>query len=263
MKLNVKTANPQLVKILKVIGLPGGGALILHTKNWDYFVSRLDEKGISSTVYSTGGKVSGLILFSSEEMLVLGKYGNIAHVVLTDGNKKEEFKVDVGELVDGLVLDNDNLLLVDNEKGELFTYNMTSKSKKPLLDKLGKPTSVAKQLTNKGNIIYLICYARFNKIEIYDSNWTWNQTLKIDFAQSAVFASDNTMFVAHENNVSEYTLDGALVRHWLNKQDGINRPAGLSFIHPYLWVIYEETSRKLNVKCFEIYQEDNICSTYL
>ena len=252
MKLNVKTANPQLDKILKVIGLPDGGALILHNEDWTYVVIRLDEKGISSTVYSTDEKISGLILFSSEEMLVLGKYGNIAHVVLTEGNKKKEFKVDVGELVDGLVLDNDNLLLVDNEKGELFTYDMTSESKKPLLDKLVKPTSVAKQLTNKGNI-YLICYSRFNKIEMYDSNWTLNHTLKIDLAQSAIFASDSTVFVAHENNVSEYTLDGALVRHWLNKQDGINRPAGLSFIHPYLWVIYEETSRKLNVKCFEIY----------
>ena len=44
---------------------------------------------------------------------------------------------------------------------------------------------------------------------------------------SCFFASDNTMFVEHEKNVSEYTLDGALVRHLVNKQGGINRPAGV------------------------------------
>ena len=74
------------------------------------------------------------------------------------------YEAECEALVDGVPLEKTNLLLVDNENGESFTYDMTSEAKKPLLlDKLSKPTTVAKQLTNKGNI-YQICYSCFKDI---------------------------------------------------------------------------------------------------
>ena len=100
-----------------VQSLPEGEVLVVGVigiLNCEYHVLRLDNNGsVIQTLIVTPEEINGFILMESDVLLVCS--GAITRVRMGDGavTKKYNVKGVTGSLVSGLVLDEDNILLVE------------------------------------------------------------------------------------------------------------------------------------------------------
>ena len=86
--------------------------------------------------------------------------------------KVQEYKVlDEGWLWDGIKIDDDDqVLLVDYNKGEVITYNMKTRNKHVVIDMLDVLTSVDKAVTDQG-VFYIVNEEWACTVRVYNDRW--------------------------------------------------------------------------------------------
>ena len=216
--LDVCQVNREIRQPIRVLGLPGGEALVIHKQDDQFYCTRLDHTGATVRTFLTSPVgMTGLIMLNQEDLIILQGDGTITKVKLSDGTVVHTYKVDVGYLYDGVIHDDNTLILVDRLRGEVFTYCMSDQHKDIKIKKLNHPTCVTKTETNQG-ALYLVCEAGNNKLHIYSSSWTLQRSigsLGSGYGQFMLpwyvqVLPTNNILVADRNNhrISEYNMNG-------------------------------------------------------
>ena len=255
--------NKEIRFVIRVLVLPGGGALVIHKQDNQFYCTRLDHTGATVRILLTSPvRMTGLMMLNQEDLIILQQDGTITKVKLSDGTVVHTYKVDVDWPYDGVIHDDNTLILVDCNRGEVFTYCMSDQHKDIKIKKLNSPSCVTKTETNQGTM-YLVCESGNHKVHIYNTSWTLQRSIgspgydngQFDLPYYVLVLPTNNILVADLNNhrISEYNMNGQFIRHVLQQQDGIYRPLQISY-HPHLWVIYWDSDDSFKVKCFQIFK---------
>ena len=260
LKLDVRQCNPDLGGLYNMLPLQDGTVLVRHTKDNKRHVSRLSNRGdVIRDLITTDKDITGFILMSNNECLIL-HYDSLQSVRIEDGKVLGSgYKVpDVGWLCDGIRIDDDQVLLVDSDKKEVITYNMKTRNKHVVIDKLNRPTSVDKAVTDQG-VFYIVNEWRADTVSVYNDRWRLVTSIggkgdrdgRLNNPDTARVLPDNTVIVSDCNNhrISRFTIQGDFIDHVIKQSDGIRRPTRLAVQYPYVWVAGIE-----NIKCYQIYQ---------
>ena len=264
MKLDYKSSNPDLGSLWDILPLQDGTVLVDHYKDNKYHVIRLSDRGeVIRKLITTDKDIRGYILKSNNECLILHKDGSLQRVRIEDGQVLGSgYKVpDVGELYDGIRIDDDQVLIADVDKGEVITYNMKTRNKHVVIDKLKDPTSVDKAVTDQG-VFYIVNERGAHTVSVYNDRWMLVTSIggegdsngRLNNPQSARVLPDNTVIVTDCNNnrISRFTIQGDFTNHVIKQSDGIRYPTRLAVQYPYVWV--SEGHPHYNIKCYQIYQ---------
>ena len=250
---------------MRVLVLPGGEALVIHKPDDQYYCTRLDHTGATvRTLLTSPVVMTGLMMLNQEDLIILHHDGTITKVKLSDGTVVHTYKVDVDYLEDGVIHDDNTLILVDYDRGEVFTYCMSDQHKDIKIKKLKTPTCVTKTETNQGTM-YLVCEVGNNKIHIYSSSWTLQRSIgsygsgngQFQLPYYVLVLPTNNILVADFGNhrISEYNMNGQFIRHVLQQQDGIYEPLQISYHHPNVWAVYSHFGHSfLQLKCFQLFK---------
>ena len=265
LKLDVRQCNPDLGYLYNMLPLQDGTVLVNHIKDNKYHVIRLSDRGdVIKKMITTDKEIRGFILMSNNECLILHKDGSLQSVRIEDGQfLGSGYKVpDVGVLYDGIMIDDDQVLLVDNYKGEVMTYNMKTRNKHVVIDKLRDPTSVDKAVTDQG-VFYIVNEHGAHTVSVYNDRWRLVRSIGgergedgcLYYPDTARVLPDNTVIVTDywNNRISRFTLQGDFIDHVIKQSDGIRRPYRLAVQYPNVWVSEGQRS-PYNIKCYQIYQ---------
>ena len=255
--MDVNAVNPG--SYFRVLPLDDGGVLVSSEDG----CIKLDHTGATvRTLLTSPVMMTGLMMLNQEDLIILQRDGTITKVKLSDGTVVQTYKVDVGGLWDGVIHDDNTLILVDSNRGEVFTYCMSDQHKDIKIKKLKDPSCVTKTETNQGTL-YLVCEASNQKIHIYSSSGTLQRSIgsygsgygQFKVPCYVLVLPTNNILVADCNNhrISEYNMNGQFIRHVLQQQDGINRPVQISYHHPHLWVVYLDKNN-YHLKYFQIFK---------
>ena len=256
--MDVNAVNPGDYYI--VLPVDDGGVLVSSHRS----CIKLDHTGATvRTLLTSPVEMTGLMMLNQEDLIILQRYGTITKVKLSDGTVVHTYKVDVGGLCDGVIHDDNTLILVDLDRGEVFTYCMPDQHKDIKIKKLNRPSCVTKTETNQGTM-YLVCEADNHKVHIYSSSWTLQRSIGSLGSGYGQFKVPCYVLVLPTNNIlvadcfnrriSEYNMNGQFIRHVLQQQDGINRPYQISYHHPHLWVVYWEEKNIYHLKGFQVFK---------
>ena len=257
--------NKEIRQPIRVLGLPGGEAFVIHKQDDQWYCTRLDHTGATvRTLLTSPVVMTGLMMLNQEDLIILQKDGTITKVKLSDGTVVHTYKVDVDYLYDGVIHDDNTLILVDRNRREIFTYCMSDEHKDIKIKKLKTPTCVTKTETNQGTI-YLVCEAFNNKVHIYSSSWDLQRSIgssglgdgQLIVPSYVLVLPTNNILVADCNNhrISEYNINGQFIRHVLQQQDGIYQPYQISYHHSNVWVVYRDSGHPvLQLKCFQLFK---------
>ena len=257
--------NREIRHVIRVLGLPGGETLVIHSPNNQYYCTRLDHTGATvRTLLTSPVEMTGLIMLNQEDLIILQKDGTITKVKLSDGTVVHTYKLDVDYLCNGVIHDDNTLILVDSNRGEVFTYCMSDQHKDIKIKKLKTPTCVTKTETNQGTM-YLVCEAHNHKVHIYSSSWTLQRSIGSYGSGEGQFIiplyvlvlPTNNILVSDCNNhmISEYNMNGQFIRHVLQQQDGIYQPWQISYHHPNVWVVHWDSGHSVfKLKCFQLFK---------
>ena len=262
MKLDYKSSNPDLGDLWTMLPLQDGTVLVYHYKDNKRHVSRLSDRGevIRKLITTDKDTIRGFILMSNNECLILHRDGSLQRVRIEDGQVLGSgYKIpDVGGLIDGIRIDDDQVLLVDRWKGELITYNMKTRNKHVVIDKLNRPTSVDKAVTDQG-VFYIVNEWGAYTVRVNNDRWRLVRYIGgygdkdgcLNRPDAARVLPDNTIVVTdcYNNRISRFTIQGDLIDHVIKQSDGIRNPIRLAVQYPYVWVSYCD-----NIKCYQIYQ---------
>ena len=260
MKLDYKSSNPDLGGLYNMLPLQDGTVLVNNYKDNKDHVSRLSDRGeVIRKLITTDKDIRGFILMSNNECLILHN-DSLQRVRIEDGQVLGSgYKVpDVGVSYDGIRIDDDQVLLVDKNKGEVITYNMKTRNKHVVIDKLNHPTSVDKAVTDQG-VFYIVNECWAYTVRVYNDRWRLVSSIgglgdrdgRLNYPQTARVLPDNTILVTDWNNhrISRFTIQGDFIDHVIKQSDGISHPRRLAVQYPYVWVVDGG-----NIKCYQIYQ---------
>ena len=270
-KLNVRASYPKLGTLSTVLPLHNGSLLVSDYKDSKYRVLRLSGTGeIINTVLTTDKNITGLMMLSNREVLILYRDGSLQRVRIQDWKIQKEYKVpDVGVLWDGIRIDDDQVLLVDSDKGQIFKYDLKKRlrhifnirNKNVVIDELDDPTSVDKAVTDQG-VFYIVNEEGSHTVSVYNDRWRLVTSIggygygdkdeRLYYPHTARVLPDNTIIVSDWGNdrISHFTLQGKFVRHVIKLSHGISYPRRLAVQYPYVWVAYAD-----NIKCYQIKQK--------
>ena len=263
-KLDVRQCNPDLGDLYNMLPLHDGTVLARHKKDNEHHVIRLSDSGdVIKQLITTNKYMRGFILMSNNECLILHKDGSLQSVRIEDGQVLGSgYEVpDVGRLVDGSSIDDDQVLLVDKDRGEVITYNMKTRNKHVVIDELRRPTSVDKAVTDQG-VFYIVNEEWAHTVRVYNDRWRLVRSIGgegdsdggFNYPQSARVLPDNTVIVTdcYNHRISRFTIQGDFIDHVIKQSDGIRNPTRLAVQYPYVWVA--EGGYPYNIKCYQIYQ---------
>ena len=255
--VDVNAVNPG--DYYRVLPVDDGGVLVSSGGS----CIKLDHTGATMRTLLTSLVTTGLMMLNQEDLIILQTDGTITKVKLSDGTMVHTYKVDVGDLWDGVIHDDNTLILLDRDRGEVFTYCMSDQHKDIKIKKLNYPTCVTKTETNQGTL-YLVCEAGNNNVHIYSSSWTLQRSIGSFGSGDGQFSIPCYVQVLPTNNIlvadcynyriSEYNMNGQFIRHVLQQQDGIYRPVQISYHHPNVWAIYWEEKNIYHLKCFQMFK---------
>ena len=261
MTLDVRAVNAEMTHIWRVQGLPDGGILVVNKKEKNCHAVRLDNKGaIKQTLLVSSGVMTGFILLSNA-VLILQKDGTITKHNPSDGKTIQTYSIFVDYLWAGIASDNENLLLVDNTRGEIFSYHLSTKTKEVKVQGLNCPTAVMKVNGRHGEV-YAVCEAA-HQVHIYDLLWNRQTSIggqgsgdgQLDGPYSVVSLPTGNILVADYSNrrISEFSTEGRFACHILREKDGIYKPWHLSYQHPNLWVVILHSDNTWHLKCYKLF----------
>ena len=209
------------------------------------------------------------ILAIRDFLVVLQRNGSVYEMDLVTGRLFYTYRVNVGQLYhtgslisdQSQIPDTDLLLLADYDRGEVFTYRLSTLEKKIRVRNLRNPTSVSYFISNN-TIGYIVCESHTHMIKLYDSQWRPLRSFggfgqgngRFNTPQSAVQTPAGTIIVAdcYNHRVSEFSLSGSFIRQVVTRdRDGVDFPAALSTSFPHMWLVYGR--RPFKLKRFRIY----------
>ena len=261
--LNMNNVKPQMTRIWWVAALPDGGAFV-NKYVWSYMydtnqVLRVNVKGqVIQHVHQCVGCYLGGLLVLNNNLYVIYRNGTLLEININNTNTVHvyqvphvRFMVHSGSLSyhPSVITYPDLLLLADDTwRGEIFSYNVTSKNKQVHLTGLSYPTSVS-FMTYNSNLYYVVCEHKRHQVLIYNSTWGLYQTLggtegsgdgQLDQPRSAIGLPDGSVIISdqYNNRVCLFTIQGKFVRHLMTESNGlfIYNPEAMSVSLPYLWV---------------------------
>ena len=265
-RLDVRECNPELGSVYNMLPLQDGTVLVNHTKDEKDHLTRLSDRGdVIRNLITTDKDIGGLIFWSNTECMILYTDGSLHLLRIEDGQVLgSRFKVpDVGRVYDGIKIDDDQVLLVDRDKGKILLYNMKKRNKQIVLDKLKRPTSVDKTVTDQG-VFYIVNEELAHTIRVYNDRWMLVTSIGgkghddkcLDFPHTARVLLDKTIVVSNcwNHRITCFTIQGEFIGHVLKQSNGIKRPERLAVQYPYLWVAYGDGAGcPYNIKCYQIY----------
>ena len=252
--------NPQMTGIYRVAALPDGGAFVKNyvRSNRTDQVLRVNVTGqVIQHVYQCVrcSDITGLLVLNNN-LYVIYKNGTLIEININNTTTVQVYQVPrvrwmvhTGSLSyhPSVITHPDLLLLADKYKGEIFSYNVTSKNKQVHLTGLSGPSSVS-FMTYNSHLYYIVCEQWNHRVLIYNSTWSLYKTLggkrgsgdgQLHFPHSAIGLPDGSVIISDRYNhrVSLFNIKGRFIRHILTRSDGIYRPAAMSISLPYLWLI--------------------------
>ena len=249
-----------MTSIEYVAALPDGGAFVYNYvwSNDTRQVWRVNVTGqVIQHVYQCVGWGCGPhgLLVLNNNLYVIHYKGRLVEININNTNTVQVYQVpDVRVMIHSgslsyhpsVITHPDLLLLADWEKGEIFSYNVTSKNKQVHLTGLSGPTSVS-FMTYNSHLYYIVCDYGNHQVHVYNSSWSLYKTLggrgsgdgQLDRPISAIGLPDGSIIISDSNNhrVSLFILQGRFVRHILTQSDGLLYPEAMSISLPYLWLI--------------------------
>ena len=272
LKLDVRECNPDLGSLYNMLPLQDGTVLVHHRKDDKDHASRLSDKGnVIRNLITTDKLITGFILMSNKECLILNTDGSLQRVRIEDGQfLGSGYEVpDVEWLCDGIRIDDDQVLLADRDKGQIFIYDIKTRNKHVVLDKLNRPTSVDKAVTDQG-VFYIVNECGARTVRVYNESWRLVTSIggeggevgRLILPRSARVLPDNSIIVADWGNhrISRFTIQGDFVNHIIKLSDGIRYPYRLAVKYPYVWVAPVKypyawvAYSHYSIKCYQIYQ---------
>ena len=268
MKLDVRQCNPDLGRLYNMLPLQDGTVLVNNYKDDKDHVTRLSDRGdVIWNLITTDKYIAGFILMSNNECLILHEDGSLQHIRIEDGKVLGSgYKVpNVGGLWDGIRIDDDQVLLLDRDKGQIFIYDLKTRNKHVIIDKLRAPTSVDKAVTDQG-VFYIVNEELAHTVRVYNDRWGLVRSIggkggedgRLDRPDAARVLPDNTIIVTDYGNhrISRFTIQGDFINHVIKQSDGMRNPTRLVVQYPYVWVAYDDDDDDYlcNIKCYHIYQ---------
>ena len=276
--------NPQMTWIRWVAALPDGGAFVYNyvRSNDTRQVSRVNVTGqviqhvyqCVRCFYDESGRlytsITGLLVLNNN-LYVIHENGTLIEININNTNTVQVYQVpDVRVMVHhgslsyhpSVITHPDLLLLADWAKGEIFSYNVTSKNKQVHLTGLSSPSGVS-FMTYNYHLYYVVCDWLHVQVHVYNSTWGLYQTLggtgsgdgQLYFPYSAIGLPDGSVIISDTDNhrVSLFNIKGRFVRHLLSRSDGLSDPGYMSISLPYLWLIDYQGSDIYRLYRYKLY----------
>ena len=249
--LDVTAVNHQITNPRRVAALPEGEAAVVNGLSQ---VVKINKTGNTIKELYNCPYIYGLLLLGSNLFVIHYNNGTIVEIQPHTGQLLNVYNIpDVSDIRHhgslwsdpSKIPNTDILLLPDSSKGEVFSYNLTSRHKQVHLTGLSSPSSVSSSFYNNSTH-YIVCQYDGNTISIYNSSWDLVSSLGgygysdgyLRFPYAAIMSSNNNILVSDYSNhrISVFTTDGVFLYH-LTQSDRIYRPHALSYYKPYLWVV--------------------------
>ena len=251
--------NPQMTEIRLVAALSDGGAFVNNdvrsNSNDQVWGVNVTGHVIQHVYQCVRCSIGGLLVLNNNLYVISGIYGILLEIDINNIATVQAYQVpDVWRMVHtgslsyhpSVTTHPDLFLLADFDKGEIFSYNVTSKNKQVHLADLSRPTSVS-FMTYSSHLYYIVCERGHHQIRVYNSSWGLYQTLggwgsgdgRLRVPVSAIGLPDGSIIISDIGNqrVSLFNIKGRFVRHLLTESDGLLRPEAMSISLPYLWLI--------------------------
>ena len=270
MDLITTTRQPDMWAIS---ALPSGHAF-LHTKDNKYRILWLNSNG--QTLY----QVYDCICYI-ETMLILGQHFYLFTRDVRGVSRITQKQLNTGQIIQifsipdvnprnkassyfynhDQIRDEDILILFDVNQKEVFTYNALTKEKEVKLNTEGQQaTSITYGIINN-QTFYLVCLTSNDSVNLYDSRWRYVRTLggygQLSEPITAFMSPEGTVIVGDSGHfrVSEYTLEGELICHLLDKSDGLFHLRAVSFTYPHIWII-SAGDTETSTRRYRMYKND-------
>ena len=253
--------NKDLKYVTSLTALQDGGALVYNVTGSQDQVVRVDREGQTvHPVYTCkqDSDIRGIINYN-DVVFILQEKGYITKYNMKDvSNTVVTYKVDVGRLYSGTLIEYNQLLLPDPSCNEVFVYNTDDHSKQVVITDVRTPASVA---CNQDHSVIAVC-EHGHCVSLYNRSYIKQTTIgskgKTDgcllYPGCVIFTPSGSLLVADRNNsrVCEFNQQGAFIRHVITSDHGIDYPLTLSYSHPHLWVAFAGGK---NVKRFKIHEK--------
>ena len=254
--LDVTAVTNQINNPWRVAALPEGHAAVVNAGSQVVKINKTGQtvKALYSCSCDSSNHIWG-ILSLGYNLYVTHKNGTIVEIKPHTGQLLNVYDIsDVNNIIHfgslwsdpSKIPNTDILLLPDYIKGEVFSYNLTSRHKQVHLTGLSYPSSVSYSFYNNSTH-YIVCQQGRHKISIYNSSWHLVSSFGgvgtadgyLYYPLAAIMSYSNTILVSDSNNdrMSVFTIDGVFLYHLLTQSDGIFSPRALSYYKPYLWVV--------------------------
>ena len=248
--------NPQMTLIWRVAALPDGGAFVHNIvySNRTNQVWRVNVTGqvIQHVYQCVWCGIEGLLVLNNH-LYVIYYDGTLLEFDINNTNTVQVYQVPGVRVMihsgslsyhPSVITHPDLLLLADQSKGKVFSYNVTSKNKQVHLTGLGGPISVS-FMTYNSHLYYIVCDYGNHQVHVYNSSWSLYKTLggrfsgELDYPVSAIGLPDGSIIISDSDNhrVSLFNIHGRFIRHILTGSDGLSDPRSMSISLPYLWLI--------------------------
>ena len=248
--LEVTDINKEITDPVFVAALPSGEAAVVNTLSQ---VLKINQTGHTVKVLyncNSCNNIGGLILLGNY-LYVVHDNGTIAQIhphTVQVQNVYQIPNVDKVEYHCSLWLNpseipNTGILhLTDSERGEVFSYNLTSRVKQVHVTGLAGPLCVS-YIFSDGSTRYIVAESYKTNIYIFNSSWgTESKFGAFGFEDgqlfgpyAAIMSSNNSILVPDFENrrISVFTTKGEFLHHLLTN---IAFPYAISYYEPYLWV---------------------------
>ena len=253
--------NENLKSVTSLTALQDGGALVYNYTDSQHQVVRVDREGRTiHPIYTCkqDSDIGGIINYN-DVVFILQYGGYITKYNINDvSNTVVTYKVDVGNLRSGTLIEYNQLLLPDCDNNEVFVYNTDDHSKQVVITNVRYPVSVA---CNQDHSVIAVCEYWGHCVSLYNRSCIKQATIgskgKTDgclyLPACVIFTPSGSLLVADNWNhrVCEFNQQGAFIRHVITSDHGIQYPWSLSYSHPHLWVACYGGE---NVERFKIYE---------
>ena len=254
--------NKDLKYVSSLTALQDGGALVYNRTGSQHQVVRVDREGRTvPPVYTCkqNSDIWGIINYN-DVVFILQLNGFITKYNINDvSNTTVTYKVNVGRLMSGTLIEYNQLLLPDWSGNKVFIYNTDEHSKQVVITDVISPVSVA---CNQDHSVIAVCEYCGHCVSLYNRSYIKQATIgsygKTDgcllYPSCVIFTPSGSLLVADCDNhrVCEFSQQGAFIRHVITSDHGIHRPVSLSYSHPHLWVA---CGGGKNVKRFKIHEK--------
>ena len=253
--------NKDLKYVNRLTALQDGGALVYNNTGSQCQVVRVDREGQTiPPVYicTQNSPIRGIINYN-DTAFILHDEGYITKHNIKDVSKTVvTYKVNVGSLESGTLIEYNQLLLPDWGNNEVFVYNTDDHSKQVVITDVKRPVSVA---CNQDHSVIAVCEHWGHCVSLYNRSYIKQATIGykgktdgcVSFPSCVIFIPSGSLLVAdcYNHGVCEFSQQGAFIRHVITSDHGIHLPVSLSYSHPYLWVACLNGN---NAKRFKIYE---------